>query len=343
MEDTISCIESRFYKKEKDFVICLTCAHQCKLKEGMLGICGVRKNINSKLYVLNYGKLVALNIDPIEKKPFYHFLPGTKSLSLASAGCNFKCLNCQNYDIAIEFRKFREIPGSYVEAERVVEMAKKYKIPSISYTYTEPTVFFEYALDVMKLAKKKKIKNVFVSNGFMSEETRKEASKYLDAINIDIKSFSDEFYRNICNARLEPVLETCKFLKQHGVWVEITTLVIPTLSDSKKNFEEIAKWIHDNIGPETPWHISQFSSMISWKLHHIPDTPTSTLETAINIGRDIGLKYVYIGNIPGHEAENTYCFNCKTIVIKRVGYFVERNDKNGKCPKCGEIIDLILK
>jgi pyruvate formate lyase activating enzyme len=332
---------SRFYKKEKHGLRCLTCAHNCLIANGQRGFCGVRKNVNGVLKVLNYGKIVACNIDPIEKKPLYHFLPASFSLSIASVGCNFKCLNCQNHDIAIELREKEPIPGNFVEPEKIVEIAIANNLPSISYTYTEPTVFLEYCLDVMKLAKKHGIKNVFVSNGFMSEQSRKAIAKYLDAINIDIKGFSDEFYRKVCNGRLQPVLDTCKFLKEKGVWLEITTLVIPTLNDSDDVFESIAGFIAKQLGKETPWHISQFCGSISWKLKHIPDTPLTTLERAIAIGRK-HLKYVYIGNIPGHEAENTYCKKCGSIVIRRYGYSVKRLDVDGKCPNCKEKIDLIL-
>jgi pyruvate formate lyase activating enzyme len=313
------------------------------LAPGERGKCGVRENIDGKLYALNYGKAIAINIDPIEKKPFYHFLPGSHSLSIATVGCNFSCLNCQNWEISQAFKGAKKIPGEYIPPERIVETAIENKVPSISYTYTEPTIFLEYALDTMKLAKKAGLKNNFVSNGFMSEESAKLVIPYLDANNIDIKGFSEEFYQKVCGGRLKPVLDTAKLMKKSGVWVEITTLVIPTLSDSEEMFEKIAKWIYDNLGPETPWHISQFCGAISWKLQHIPDTPVETLEKAIEIGKRVGLKYVYIGNVPGHKAENTYCPKCGTLAINRVNYFIHRYDKNGKCPKCGEDLNLILK
>jgi pyruvate formate lyase activating enzyme len=194
----------------------------------------------------------------------------------------------------------------------------------------------------MKLAKKAGLKNNFVSNGFMSEESAKLVIPYLDANNIDIKGFSEEFYQKVCGGRLQPVLDTAKLMKKSGVWVEITTLVIPTLNDDEKTFKGIAKWIYDNLGPETPWHVSQFCGAISWKLQHIPDTPVETLEKAIEIGKKVGLKYVYIGNIPGHKAENTYCPKCGELVISRVNYFIHRYDKNGKCPKCESDLNLIL-
>ena len=332
------------YKKLREKKVqCRNCAHFCVLALGERGKCGVRGNIDGKLYALNYGRVIAINIDPIEKKPFYHFLPGSHSLSIATVGCNFTCLYCQNWEISQAFKGAKEIPGENLPPERIVEMAKENKVESISYTYTEPTIFLEYALGTMRLAKKSGLKNNFVSNGFMSEESAKLVIPYLDAINIDIKGFTEDFYQKVCGARLKPVLETAKLMKKSGVWVEITTLVIPTLNDDEKTLEAIAKWIFDNLGPETPWHVSQFCGAISWKLQHIPNTPVETLEKAIEIGKKIGLKYVYIGNIPGHKAENTYCPKCQTLAINRVNYFIHRYDKNGKCPKCGENLDLILK
>lgn len=335
--------ESYLYKKLKNNVVqCRTCAHYCTLSPGQRGKCGVRENIDGKLYALNYGKLIAIHIDPIEKKPFYHFLPASQSLSIATVGCNFSCLNCQNWEISQAFKEAKEIPGEYIPPEKIVKIAIENKVESISYTYTEPTIFLEYALDTMKLAKKAGLKNNFVSNGFMSEESAKLVIPYLDAINIDIKGFTEDFYQKICGGRLEPVLETAKLMKKSGVWVEITTLVIPTLNDDEKTFEGIAKWIFENLGSETPWHVSQFCGAISWKLQHIPDTSVETLEKAIEIGKKVGLKYVYIGNIPGHKAENTYCPKCGELAINRVNYFVHRYDKNGKCPKCGTNLNLIL-
>lgn len=336
--------EAYLYKTLVDKKVeCRTCPHFCVLPPEGRGRCGVRKNIDGKLYALNYGKVVALNIDPIEKKPLYHFLPGTFSLSLATVGCNFRCLYCQNWEISQAFKGSKEIPGEVLPPERIVEIALKNNLPSISYTYTEPTIFLEYALDTMKLAKRAGLKNIFVSDGFMSEEAARLVIPYLDANNIDVKGFSEEFYQKVCGGRLQPVLETAKLMKKSGVWVEITTLVLPTLNDNEETFEGIAKWIYENLGPETPWHVSQFCGSISWRLQHLPDTPVETLEKAIEIGKKVGLKYVYIGNIPGHKAENTYCPKCGTLAINRVNYFIHRYDKNGKCPKCGEDLNLILK
>ena len=336
--------EAYLYQKLKNQKVrCQTCAHYCQLAPGQRGLCGVRENIDGKLIALNYGKIAAINIDPIEKKPFFHFLPGSRSLSIATVGCNFFCKNCQNFDISQAPKPNKPVTGEKFSPEQIVEIAVKNKLPSISYTYVEPTIFLEYALDIMKLAKKAGLKNNWVSNGFLSPESAKLVIPYLDAINIDIKGFSDEFYQSNCGAKLQPVLETSKLMKKSGVWVEITTLAIPTLSDSEEMFKQIAQFIFQELGPETPWHISQFCSAISWKLQHLPDTPVETLEKAWQIGKETGLKYVYTGNVPGLPSEDTYCPKCQTLCIDRTSYLIRRLDKNGQCPKCGENLDLILK
>jgi pyruvate formate lyase activating enzyme len=330
--------EAKLFNRVK----CQNCAHYCVISPGKRGICGVRENIDGKLYALNYGKAIAVNIDPIEKKPFFHFLPGSQSLSIATVGCNFRCLNCQNYDISQGFKEEKIIPGEDLPPEKIVSLALKNNLPSISYTYTEPTIFLEYALDTMKLSRKAGLKNNWVSNGFMSKESAKLVIPYLDADNIDIKSFSDKFYIKNCGARLQPVLDTAKLMKKSGVWVEITTLVIPTLSDSEDMFRAIAKFIKEELGPETPWHISQFSGAISWKLQHLPETPVETLEKGYRIGKETGLKYVYTGNVPGLPSEDTFCPKCGTLCIDRTNYIIHRHDKAGKCPKCDGGLNLVL-
>lgn len=334
--------EAYLYKKLRDDKIqCLNCAHKCVLSPGQTGICGVRKNIDGKLYVLNYGKIIALNVDPIEKKPFFHFLPGTFSLSLASVGCNFRCLNCQNWEISQVPRLFGKIEGKDMKPEEIVRIAKENNLPSISYTYTEPTIFLDFAYDTAKLAKKEGIKNVWVSNGFLSKEAFDFISPYLDAVNIDLKGFSEEFYQKYTGGRLEPVLETLKRFKKKKIWLEVTTLVIPTLNDSDNTLRSIAKFIKEGLGPNTPWHVTQFSPILSWKLKDIPETPVETLKRAWETGKEVGLKYVYTGNVPGLETESTFCPKCGTLVIERVGYSIRRFDKKGHCPKCGEKIDII--
>ena len=336
--------EALLYKalKEKK-VQCRNCAHYCVIEPGKRGICGVRENKNGKLYALNYGKAIAVHIDPIEKKPFFHFLPGSHSLSIATVGCNFACKNCQNWNISQGFKGEKEIFGEDLPPKEVVKMALENNLPSISYTYTEPTIFSEYALDTMKIAKKKGLKNNWVTNGFWSKELFGLIWPYLDAANVDLKGFSDEFYIKVCEARLQPVLDNLIALKQKKIWVEVTTLSIPTLSDSEEMFKGIAKFIKEKLGPETPWHITQFSGAISWKLQHLPETPTPILKKAYEIGKKTGLKYVYTGNVPGLPSEDTLCPKCGTLAIDRMAYIVRRYDKNGKCPKCGANLDLILE
>lgn len=342
--------ETYLYKKlPAQKVQCLTCAHYCVIADGKQGICGVRKNIDGVLYSLVYGRAVACHIDPIEKKPFFHFLPGSQSLSIATVGCNFRCLNCQNWDISqtikqsgITSEQIQEM-GEDLLPEKIVQMALENNLPGISYTYTEPTIFLEYALDTMKLAKTAGLKNSWVTNGFMSKEALDLVAPYLDAVNVDLKFFDDKFYQEVCGAKLQPVLDTLRRMKEKGIWVEITTLSIPTLSDSEEIFEKIARFIKDELGPETPWHISQFSPEISWKLQHLSSTSVETLQRAYQIGLNAGLKYVYTGNVPDLNSEDTYCPKCKKKVIERCGYSVKRFDKNGRCPACDETMDFVLR
>ena len=341
-------IQAYLYKKlSNKKVQCETCAHYCVILNGKQGFCSMKKNINGDLYSLNYGKAVAINIDPIEKKPFFHFLPGSQSLSIAAAGCNFKCLNCQNHDISQAIKENpsagEEIPGKKISAKQIVDLALKNNLPSISCTYTEPTVYLEYALEIMKIAGQKKIKNVWVSNGYLSKQTAELIIPYLDAINIDIKGFSNDFYKKVCQATIEPVLETARLMKKRKVWLEITTLIIPGFSDSREILEQIALFIKQELGEETPWHVSVFSGAISWKMQHIIDTPVETLKKAYEIGKKAGLKYVYTGNCPGLPSEDTFCPKCNALAIDRTGYIVSCYDKKGKCLKCNTSLDLILK
>ena len=332
------------YKKLSDKKVqCLNCAHRCVILPGKRGICGVRENINGKLYSLVYGKAVAIHVDPIEKKPFFHFLPGSYSLSVATVGCSFACKNCQNWDISQGPKLTGKIEGEDVSPEEIVEMAKKHKLPSISYTYTDPVVFSEYTLDTMKLAKKAGLKNNWVTNGFLSKELLDLISPYLDAANVDLKGFTEEFYQTNCGGKLGPVLDTLIGMKQKKIWVEVTTLVIPTLNDQEEIFKNIAKFIKEALGPETPWHISQFCGAISWKLQHLLDTPVETLKRAWEIGKETGLKYVYTGNVPGLPSEDTFCPKCNALAINRTGYLISRHDKSGKCAKCGENLNIIIK
>jgi len=334
--------EAKYYKKlKKNKVQCQLCNHFCALDDGELGICHVRKNIKGKLYSLVYNHPVALQLDPIEKKPFFHFCPGSASFSLGTFGCNFRCKNCQNYEISQESaveQKVKYLPE--VKPEQIVQQAVEAKAQSIAYTYVEPTIFAEYALDIMKLARKKGLKNVWVSNGFMSEEFLRDLLPLLDAINIDLKSFEDEFYREIAGGRLEPILENIKTVKQSKVHLELTTLVIPTLSDDLKMLQKIIDFIYKEVGPETPWHISRFSGAISWQLKHLPATDVQLLEAIYQKAKKRGLQYVYLGNVLDPDKENTYCPQCNKLAVRRLGYQIERLDDNGHCRYCGADLNI---
>ena len=314
-------------------VQCNLCAHRCKINEGKKGICLVRENRDGTLYTLVYGRTISQHVDPIEKKPLFNFYPGTTAYSIATVGCNFKCQFCQNWEISQMVRDEHLIMGNEASPESIVENAKKYGSKSIAYTYTEATIFFEYAYDTAKLAHEVDIKNVFVTNGYMTEEAIKKIEPYLDAANVDLKSFSDDFYRKLCGAKLQPVLDALKLMKKLGIWVEVTTLIIPTLNDSSEELREIAKFIVNELGEGTPWHISRFYP--AYNLTDKPPTPIETIHKAREIGLNEGLKYVYEGNIPGSTGENTYCPNCKNLIIERLGYqIINKATKDGKCPYC---------
>jgi pyruvate formate lyase activating enzyme len=326
--------EALFYRKLKENKVCCFLCHQfCTIGEGKRGFCGVRENRRGVLYSLVYGKPVAQHIDPIEKKPLYHFYPGSSSFSIATVGCNFRCLHCQNADISQPDKSEVDL-GGYVAPEQVVKLALKSGVDSISYTYTEPTIFFEYALDIAKLAKKEGLKNIFVTNGYMSEEALKAMEGNIDAANVDLKSFSDEFYKKICSASVKPVLENLKLMKKYGIWIEVTTLIIPSLNDSQENLAKIADFIYEELGKDVPWHISAFYP--THKLTDLPPTAIELLYRGIDIGYKNGLHYVYTGNVPGDSHENTYCFNCRRLLIERCGYKIVKNTtRDNKCPHCG--------
>ena len=337
MEKTMQ--EARFYeKKEEGKVHCHLCAHECKIDPGKRGLCHVRENQEGTLFTLVYGMVVAENIDPIEKKPLFHFLPGSRSYSIATAGCNFMCLHCQNYDIS-QFPKKHggKIPGMARSPEAIVREAKANRCATISYTYTEPTIFLEFAQDTARLAQEQGIKNVFVSNGFMTAESAKALAEVIEGDNIDLKSFRDDFYRKVCKARLQPVLDTIERLKRAGVWIEVTTLVIPGHNDSVEEMTEIAQFIK-GVGPEIPWHVSAFHP--TYQMMDRPRTAAEILLKAREIGLTAGLRYVYTGNIPGQGGENTYCYSCGEVLIERLGFAIKGFIlQDGKCPKCQTAID----
>jgi pyruvate formate lyase activating enzyme len=330
---------ARFWESlDEKKVHCFLCAHECKIDPGKRGICHTRENQDGTLYSMNYGKIVAEHIDPIEKKPLFHFLPGTRSYSIATVGCNFRCLHCQNYDISQYPRVHQgRILGEERDPGAIVASALASHSASISYTYTEPTIFLEYAQDVAKLAREQGLRNVFVSNGFMTEASAAALAEVIDGDNVDLKSLQDDFYRKVCKARLQPVLDTIQRLKKAGVWLEVTTLVIPGHNDSEAELTDIAHFIKD-VGEGIPWHVTAFHP--TFKMMDRPATPVATLRKARDIGLQAGLRYVYTGNIPGEGGESTYCYACRELLIERLGYSIRRyNLKDGKCPKCQAEID----
>ncbi len=324
--------------RDEGKVRCHLCSHRCVIGEGKRGICGVRENRDGKLYTLVYGKVVAKHIDPIEKKPLFNFLPGSKAFSIGTVGCNFRCKHCQNSDIS-QYPQTHDgkIIGEDITPEQVVQSAKATGCQSIAYTYNEPTVFFEMAYDTAVIAHREGIRNVFVSNGYMSAEAARELAPHLDAINVDVKAFTDKFYKEVCGARLKPVLETIELMKKLSVWVEVTTLIIPGWNDTAKELREIAQFVK-NVGEEVPWHVTAFYP--SYLMMDHPPTPPATLRLAREIGISEGLRYVYEGNVPSEKGENTYCYGCGAVVVERSGlWFVRNLVRNGKCPVCGKPID----
>jgi len=326
-----------FQKKLKeDLIQCLLCPHFCTIKENETGKCKVRKNINGILYSLSYEKPVAINIDAVEKKPLYNFLPGTKAFSIGMAGCNLSCQHCQNWDMSQKGPK--DIPVLKVTAKEIVKKALDLECPIIAYTYSEPLVSYEYVLDIARLAKKAKIKNIIVSNGFINPKPLKELCKYIDGANIDLKSMSNKFYKKTCGARLAPVLESLRILKRKGVWIEITNLLIPGLNDQDSDIRKLINWIKDNLGGAVPVHFTAFYP--THKLINLPPTPIETLKKARQIALDAGIKYVYTGNIQDDEGDSTFCPKCGQLLIKRKLFsIIENNIKKGKCSSCNEKID----
>jgi pyruvate formate lyase activating enzyme len=318
-------------------VRCNLCGHRCVIVAGKYGLCSVRENCAGVLMSHTYDAVVAMNVDPIEKKPLFHFLPGSTSLSIAAAGCNFQCDFCQNWRISQAPRQ-GEQAGEAISPEQIVTAAINYDCASISYTYTEPTIFFELAHDTSRLAREKGIKNVFVSNGFLTPLAVRTIAPHLDAINVDLKAFRDETYRKVMKASLEPVLVCLRELMAAGIWLEITTLVVPGMNDSPQELRDIARFISKELSPCVPWHVSRFHG--DYKMNSTPTTPIETLNLACDMGKQEGLKYVYCGNVPGDTDENTYCPNCRRTLIERIGFEVQSNKlAAGKCPRCGQAID----
>jgi len=321
-----------FERLENETVHCFLCNHHCHINEGKFGICGVRQNRAGTLYTHSYGRVIAQHVDPIEKKPLYHFLPGSSSFSIAAAGCNFQCGFCQNWQISqVKEAKALGLGSEEVKPEAIVSQAKRSGSRSISYTYTEPTIFFEYAYEIGQLAKTEGLYNVFVTNGYMTEVMIKTGPPFMDAANVDLKSFSEDYYRRLCKGKLGPVLENIQTMKKMGIWVEVTTLVVTGENDSPEELKKIAGFLA-GVDKAIPWHISRFYPQ--YKMDNLASTPMSVMNRAFEIGKEAGLQYVYLGNVMG-EGNNTYCHQCHELLIERIGFSVKRLKlRNGACVKC---------
>lgn len=323
--------EARFWKSTSGMVECQLCNHFCKIREDNRGLCQVRKNVDGQLFSLNYGKLIAAHIDPIEKKPLFHFLPGSQSYSIAATGCNFRCSWCQNWDISQLSDRNDPDRLAYTSPDQVVKKALNSGCSSISYTYTEPTIYYEFARDVSALAKEAGLKNVWVSNGYMSEKMLEEYLPLLDAINVDIKAFDEGVHHKFTGAHLQPVLENCEMLKKAGVWLEVTTLLIPGINDDETQVNGLARFIADELGKDTPWHISRYFPQYQFK--DVPATAPETILKAVKAGKQAGLQFVYAGNLG--QNEDTNCPECGEILIARNSVWrMENKIVGGECPKC---------
>ena len=322
-------------KVEGGKVKCGLCNFRCLISDGGYGHCRVRKNMGGVLYSLVYDKVCATNDDPIEKKPLFHFQPGSRSFSIATPGCNFQCRFCQNWQISQMAVEEGRIEGRVYSPEDIVSAAERTGCQSIAYTYTEPTVFMELCADTGKLAKKRGLANVFVSNGYMTKEAIDFAKWWLDGINVDLKSLDEDYYNNLCRAKLEHVLDTIRYIaKGTDIWMEITTLVVPGENDSDEELRNVAEFIAKEAGLDVPWHVSRFYP--NYEMRSVGATPPATLERAYDIGKAAGLRYIYVGNLPGARAESTFCYDCGMMLIERVGYRIVRNEiKNQRCPRCG--------
>ncbi len=330
--------EAMLYQKIPDKKVqCGLCRHLCRIADGQRGICAVRENREGTLYSLVYRQLISRNVDPIEKKPMFHFAPGTGSFSIATVGCNFRCDFCQNYEISQMPRDRNRISGEDVSPEEIVMMARRAGCKTIAFTYTEPTIFFEYACDIARLASSSGLKNVFVTNGYMTEEALRTLHPHLHGANVDLKFFSAEFYQKRCGAKLEGVLSSLRVMKELGVWVEITTLIIPGLNDDEEQLRSLASVIV-SLGKETPWHISRFHPM--YKMLDRSPTSVRVLDRARKIGLEAGLRYVYTGNVPGDAGEDTVCYNCGKLLIDRLGFQILKYQiKEQRCFHCKTPID----
>jgi pyruvate formate lyase activating enzyme len=333
-------IEKKTHVHKEKIVKCLLCAQGCLIKENEHGKCRARINFKGELHSLVYGRPIAIHIDPIEKKPFYHFLPGSEAYSLATAGCPLSCMFCQNWEISQSSPEDNQV--KFTPPTEIVNNSKQKNVPVIAFTYNEPTTFFEYIIDIAREAKKQNIRSVLVSCGFMNSEPLKELCDVLDAIKIDLKGYSENFYKNVCSASLSPVLRTIKQIAKSKTHLEIVNLVVPTLNDSEKMMSELVNWIANEIGNDVPIHFTRFHP--DYKLLNLPPTPISTLEHLREMAMNKGIHYAFVGNVPGHEGNHSYCPSCRKAIIKRSGFFVtENNIKNGKCGFCGTVIAGVWK
>jgi pyruvate formate lyase activating enzyme len=325
-------------KLDNGRVKCRLCRHGCLLEDGKIGICGVRRNDGGVLYSMVYDKIISTNVDPIEKKPLFHVSPGTRSFSIATVGCNFRCSFCQNYSISQMPHDSGKIIGEKYSPNDLVAMARNAGCKSIAYTYTEPTIYYELAKDTMIEAVKSGLLNVFVTNGYMSRDMLDDSKGLIHAANVDLKAFNKTFYSRYCKARLDGVLDSLRYMKSLGIWVEVTTLLIPTLNDDIGEVRELARFIKNDLGKETPWHVSRFFP--KYKEQELPPTDVEALRKVRQIGLDEGLYYVYTGNVPWDPGEKTYCPGCSYTLIDRVGYRIEKYSvKEGLCPKCKYKVD----
>lgn len=330
---------ARFWEeKSGDNVQCALCPRECLISPGEMGVCRARKNMDGKLYTMVYAEATSANSDPIEKKPLYHFYPGSRVFSMSTAGCNLECKHCQNWRISRS--SVEDITTEYIEPEEAVDKAKRSNCQGIAYTYGEPVIWFEYALDTAKLANEEGLYNVFVTNGYMNLEAWEELGPYLDWINVDVKGFRDELYQEVCGVpSLEPVLKTCEWAFEQGIHLELTYLVIPDENDDTEQLKNFCSWVAEDLGENVPVHFSRFRPM--YKMTDKSSTPISTLEKAHEIAENKGLDYVYLGNVPGHDWDNTYCPNCEELLISRSGFSIsEYNLDDKKCPKCGKEISI---
>ena len=329
--------EARFWKPEGDRIRCQLCPHSCGIAPLRRGICGVRENRDGRLYSMNYGKVSSANVDPVEKKPLFHFHPGSEVFSIGSIGCTFRCSHCQNYNISMA--SLSEFGTRDMTPDEVCSIAMGNHCQGIAFTYNEPTIWHEFAYDTCKLAKEQGLYTVYVSNGYIQEAPLREISTYLDAMNIDIKGFTQEFYKGVCRAPLQPVLDATRLAHSLGIHIELTYLIIPGKNDSEKEIREFAAWCSD-LDSRVPVHFSRFHP--DYKMTDVPPTPISTMEMAKRIGEEEGLKFIYMGNVRIPHGEDTYCPNCGDLLVERDGFTVaSMKARNGRCPRCGEDLHMV--